>query len=214
MKADESVEPSWHPETDPARLLALSDGIFSVAMTLAVIQVMPTDLAARLRAEGTAKLLVELLPEFAAVTTTFFIVGIYWITHHRIFSYIRRTDRPFLFLNLLFLLDVTLMPFFVLISSAHESDAAGVVAYAVYVAVLGLVLDWIWGYASKRHRLIDPEVDARVIRYNHYRSWITSLIFLASCPVALYVNPGLARFVWILVFFNGRIASFLARRRA
>src|SRR5271163_3787343 len=108
MSAQDAVEPAWHPETDPSRLLAPSDGIFSVAMTLAVIQVMP--------------------PEFAAVTTTFFIVGIYWITHHRIFSYVRRTDRPFLFLNLLFLLDVTLMPFFVLISSAHESDAAGVVA--------------------------------------------------------------------------------------
>lgn len=213
MKAADAVEPAWHPETDPTRLLALSDGIFSVAMTLAVIQVMPPDLAARQRAEGTAKLLVELIPDFAAIATTFFIVGIYWVTHHRIFSYIRRTDRRFLFLNLYFLLGVTLMPFFVLISSAHESDAGAVIAYAVYVAVLGFLLDRIWGYASKKHRLIDPHLDARIIRYNHYRSWSSSLIFLLSCPVA-FINPGFARCVWMLLFFNGRIASYLANRRA
>jgi uncharacterized membrane protein len=213
MKAADAVEPAWHPETDPARLLALSDGIFSVAMTLAVIQVMPPDLRARLQAEGAAKLLVELLPDFAGIATTFFIVGIYWITHHRIFSYVRRTDLRFLFLNLLFLLGVTLMPFFVLISSAKDSDAGAVVAYAVYVAALGLLLDSIWGYASKKRRLVDPHLDARIIRYNHYRSWTCSLVFLLSCPVAFY-EPWMARCVWILLLFNGRIASYLAKRRA
>jgi uncharacterized membrane protein len=213
MKPVAAVEPAWHPETDPTRLLALSDGIFSVAMTLAVIQVMPPDLAARQRAVGTAHLLVQLIPDFAAIATTFFIVGIYWVTHHRIFSYIRRTDRHFLFLNLYFLLGVTLMPFFVLISSTHESDAGAVVAYAVYVAVLGFLLDRIWNYASARHRLVDPHLDSRVIRYNHYRSWVSSATFLLSCPVAFY-NPGLARCVWFLLFFNGRIASYFANRRA
>src|SRR5471030_730733 len=106
MKTAHAVEPAWHPETEPTRLLALSDGIFSVAMTLAVIQVMPPDLRARLHAEGTAKLLVELIPDFTGIATTFFIVGIYWVTHHRIFSYIRRTDLRFLFLNIFFLLGV------------------------------------------------------------------------------------------------------------
>jgi uncharacterized membrane protein len=213
MKTAVAVEPAWHPETDPTRLLALSDGIFSVAMTLAVIQVMPPDLRARLNAGGTAKLLVELIPDFAGIATTFFIVGIYWVTHHRIFSHIRRTDRHFLFLNLYFLLGVTMMPFFVLISSAHSSDAGAVVAYALYVAVLGFLLDRIWSYASTRHRLVEPHLDARIIRYNHYRSWASSLTFLLSCPVAFY-STGLARCVWMLLFFNGRIASYFAKGRS
>jgi uncharacterized membrane protein len=213
MKSADPLEPAWHPETDTARLLALSDGIFSVAMTLAVIQVMPPDLGARLKAEGTAKLLVELIPDFIGISTTFFIVGVYWVTHTRIFSYIRRSDRSFLFLNLYFLLGVTLMPFFVLLTSVHGSDVVSVVAYAVYIAVLGFLLDRIWRYASKKRRLVDPHLDVRVIRYNHYRSWITSCIFLLSCPVAFY-NIGLARCVWILLFFNGKIAARLANRRA
>jgi uncharacterized membrane protein len=213
MKAAPHVEPAWHPETDPARLLALSDGIFSVAMTLAVIQVMPPDLSARMRAEGALKLIQEMIPDFIGIGTTFFIVGIYWVTHHRIFSYIRRTDRGFLFLNLYFLLGVALMPFFVLISSAHDSDAGAVVAYAVYVAVLGFLLDRVWRYASKKHRLVDPQLDDRVIRYNHYRSWITSGVFLLSCPFA-YINTGLARCLWVLIFFNGRVAARLAAPRA
>jgi uncharacterized membrane protein len=204
-----SRETHWHPETEAGRLTALSDGIFSVAMTLAVIQVMPPDLHARLRAEGVGKLLVELIPEFVGITTTFLLVGLYWVSHHRMFTHIRRVDRPLLFLNLMFLLGITFMPFFVAIT-AIDSPAA-VAAYGVYIGTLALLMDFVWFYATHHRRLVDPHLDIKIIRYNHYRALISASIFLLSCPLAYY-DTGWAKMSWILVMFNGRLAAALADR--
>lgn len=198
---------AWHPETEAGRLIALSDGIFSVAMTLAAVQVMPPDLNARLRAEGVGPLLSGLIPEFIAIAMTFLLVGMYWVSHHRMFTYIRRVDRPLLFLNLLFLLGITFMPFFVTISLAE--GPAAVAAYGAYIGALGLLQILLWAYATRHRRLIDAHLDAKIIRFNHYRALITSLVFFLSCPLAYY-DTGWARLSWILAVFNGRLAAALA----
>jgi uncharacterized membrane protein len=205
---------SWHPQTDPARLIALSDGIFSVGMTLAAVQVLPPDLSHRLYREGTAAVLADLWPQFVAVSVTFLLVGIYWVTHHRIFSYIRRVDRGFLMLNLLFLLGITLMPFAVQLSSLPRADTTAVAFYGGYCGTLGALLAAIWFVATRGRRLVDADLPEEVVRYGHYRSAFSATIFFLSIPVALYVGTNAARNLWLLVLFNGSIAARLARRGA
>jgi uncharacterized membrane protein len=206
-------EIDWHPQTDPVRLLALSDGIFSVAMTLAAVQILPEGLSKRLIHEGSYAVLSEMWPQFVGVCMTFVLVGFYWITHHRIFSYIRRTSKGFLSLNMIFLLGITLMPFSVQLATLPPSDVNAVIVYAVYVGALGLLLTVIWS-AAVRGRLTDPHLDPRIVRYNHYRSLISSVIFLLSVPVALVLGANVARWCWLLVFLNDRIAKKLAQRAA
>jgi uncharacterized membrane protein len=203
----------WHPETEPTRLLALSDGIFSVGMTLAAVQVLPPDLSHRLYHEGSAAVLADLWPQFVAVSVTFLIVGFYWITHHRIFSFIRRVDRGFLSLNLLFLLGITLMPFAVQLTSLPNSDATAVVFYGVYVGTLGLLLNLIWRAATKDRRLVDADLPEEVVLYSHYRSAISAGVFFLSVPLVYLVGVHIARCFWLVLLFNGRLASRLAERR-
>jgi uncharacterized membrane protein len=203
---------NWHPQTDPARLLALSDGIFSVGMTLAAVQILPPDLSQRLIREGTAAVLADLWPQFVAVSVTFMIVGFYWITHHRIFSYIRRVDLGFLTLNMFLLLGVTLMPFAVQLTSLPRTDATAVVFYGAYVGTLGLLLNLIWYYATRGRRLVDADLPEEIVLYSRYRSAISSAVFYASIPLVYAVGVGPARCVWLLLFFNGRVAARLARR--
>jgi uncharacterized membrane protein len=49
-------------------------------------------------------------PKFAAYGGSFLILGVLWIGHHNQFHYIRRADRPFLWINICFLMCVGLMP--------------------------------------------------------------------------------------------------------
>lgn len=202
-------EPEWQPRTDTARLLALSDGIFAVAMTLAAAQILPSDLGKRLYHEGSSAVLADLKPQFTGIALTFMLVGLYWMTHHRIFSYVRRTSQRFTTLNLFFLLGITLMPSAVQFSSLPPSDVTAVVVYGAYVGGLGLLLALIWESAV-RGRLTDPHLDPRVVRYNRYRSLITAGVFLLSCPVAVAFGANAGRLTWLAVFFNGRIAKKLA----
>ena len=201
----------WHPQTDPSRLLALSDGIFSVGMTLAAVQIMPPDLTQKLRLEGSAAVLRELIPQFAAVSMTFMIVGLYWITHHRIFSYVRRVDRGFLTLNMGFLLGITLMPFAVQLTSLPQADATAVAFYGAYVGSLGLLLNLIWRSATRDRRLVDADLPEEIVRYSHYRSAISAAVFFASIPLVYVIGVGPARCFWLLLLLNGRVAARLAR---
>src|SRR5207245_10273810 len=41
---------------------------------------------------------------------TFLVIGIMWVNHHKIFSFIGRVDRPVLFINLGLLMTVTVLP--------------------------------------------------------------------------------------------------------
>lgn len=207
-----SREKDWHPQTDPARLIALSDGIFSVGMTLAAVQILPPDLSHRLHHEGAAAVLADLKPQFVAISVTFLLVGIYWVTHHRIFSYIRRVDRGFLMLNLLFLLGITFMPFAVQLSSLPSADAAAAAYYGAYCGTLGGLLGLIWWSATRDRRLVDADLSEEVVRYGHARSWFSAGIFLLSIPVALYVGANVARYSWLLVMLNSRFAALFARR--
>jgi uncharacterized membrane protein len=202
------VERAWHPETGCDRLVALSDGIFSVALTLGTVEIMPPGLHHRLAVEGVAAVLRDLQPQFIWAAVTFFIVGIYWTSHHRIFSYIRRTDETFLTLNILFLLCVTLMPFSIELVQVDEPLAVGL--YAGFLGVFGLLQNRLWAYATRKHRLVDAGLSAEIIRYNSYRSLMAPLVFFASIALIPW-SLNAARLFWLLLAFSRRACTRLAQ---
>src|SRR5262245_19664088 len=93
------------------RVEALGDGIFAISMTLLVLELHVPALAATASGGELARELLHAWPKFAAYCGTFLILGVFWIGHHNQFHYIRRTDRSFLWINILFFLCVGFMPY-------------------------------------------------------------------------------------------------------
>ena len=115
----------------PERLLAFSDGVFGVAITLLVIDL-------RLPADADADLLRGLLalgPKLALFVFTFLVVGTTWLAHHRKFSYVDHVDRRLLWLNLFYLMALCLVPF----ASSVLGEHGGSVAFCLYAAVMALI---------------------------------------------------------------------------
>jgi uncharacterized membrane protein len=74
------------------RIEALTDGVFAVSMTLLVLDIKVPELQEPL---ATAELPVKLLalwPKFLSYTSSFVILGVYWVGHHVQLSFIRRAD--------------------------------------------------------------------------------------------------------------------------
>jgi hypothetical protein len=65
-----------------------------------------------------------------------------------------------------------------------------------------------WVYATRNRRLVDPELDAGLVKRLTIRSLIPPLLFLASIPLAR-LAPGLTLLLWCLTAF----ASILTRVR-
>jgi len=119
----------------PDRLLAFSDGVFAVAITLLVIDIhlpempMQSDDAALLQA------LSGMGQKLFVFAFTFIILGMSWLGHHRKFTYIDRVDGRLLWMNLLYLLTICLVPF---ASSSLAAFGSSRFAFALYAGVMAL----------------------------------------------------------------------------
>jgi uncharacterized membrane protein len=169
-------------DEDPIRLLALSDGLFAIVLTLLVLDLRPPDTGAPL----TYADLVSLWPKLFSFLLTFLVGGSYWMAHHADFDCIVGHDRSLLWLNLMFLLSVSLLPFTTAIIGDH-SNTIGWVLYAIDMIAIGLGLAAVWGYANQAG-MMRTTVSASYRRVASYRHFVIPIVFLISIPVAFFTK--------------------------
>ncbi len=174
-------------EKETGRVEAFSDGVFAIAMTLLVIDLLPLS-------EPGGDLANELAhswPTFFAFISSFFTILVIWMNHHSLFTMIKRVDSRFLFLNGLLLLGTTFVPFPTALVAQHLLDPAGTVAAAVYGATglaLAFAFNGVWRYAAKGRRLLGSEVTQAAIDRVNRGYWVGPLGYGAAFGLA-FVSP-------------------------
>jgi uncharacterized membrane protein len=132
-----------------ARIEAFSDGVFSIAITLLVL-----NLEAPASDDLTGTLL-DMWTSYVAYVVTFLIIGVVWMNHHLMFHYIQRADRVLVVLNLFLLLSVSVLPWpaSILADSMHTGEGRNIAAalYGTTLFVGGIFFNAIW-YTSPGHR--------------------------------------------------------------
>ena len=118
----------------PERIETLSDGVFSIVMTLMVFQFSVPLLAGK--ADLPWKLL-ELLPEFYSYVLSFVVLAMFWNGHHSAFHYIKRSDGTLVLMNIFFLMFVALTPLSTLLMGRYYLEQIPIL---VYVANMFLAL--------------------------------------------------------------------------
>ena len=179
------------------RITAFSDGVFAIAITLLVLNLRLPTLPRDAPPEALLAALMADLPNVQAYVLSFLVVGLFWITHHRVFSYIRRYDTVLVWLNLLLLLFVSVLPFPTAMLGRY-GGALPVRIYAGTVAAVSLFQVAIWCYATRQRRLVDPDLPPTLVRYATLRGLCTPLSFLGSLVVSLY-DAEAAMWCWLLI---------------
>ena len=158
-----SAEPGPLHEKETGRLEAFSDGVFAIAVTLLVLELkVPQDTTPG-KLWGS---LVALWPSYLAFLTSFVTIGIIWINHHQMFTFLRRSDQYLLLLNLLFLLGVTFLPFPTQLIAEYlqRPDApAAALVYTGTLLVIALLFNVLWGHIHRRPLLMRPDADEAAI---------------------------------------------------
>jgi TMEM175 potassium channel family protein len=182
-------------EVEFSRIVAFSDGVFSIAITLLVLNLgIPKDLAS---GEVTHALWAQ-RENLLAYGLSFAVIGRFWLIHHRFFSDITAFDGRLIALNLLYLGWVVLIPFTSEVLGEYGGKTPAIVLYAANLS--GVVLIGMWMAADARHAGM-TRIGAAQHRENRYRSTYVAAIFLCSIPVA-FLFPGLAPFMWLALFFD------------
>jgi uncharacterized membrane protein len=193
-------------EIEFGRIVAFSDGVFAIAITLLVLSINIPD---HLHDESLASALWGQRQDMLAYALSFAVIGRFWVVHHRFFSEVTGFDNRLLSLNLFYLAWIVLIPFSSEVLGDHGGDVAAVVLYAANLS--GVVLTGMWMAADARRAGL-TSIDAAAHHEQRYRSLYIAAVFLASIPVAV-VAPAIAPFMWLALFFDpaARYAASRAR---
>jgi uncharacterized membrane protein len=179
--------------TNIARIVAFTDGVFAIAITLLVLNIDAPEVAD----ESLRDEIVDLWPSLLAYFLSFAVVGRFWVVHHRVFETVKSFDGRLLALNLLFLSFVVLVPFTTEILGEYGNTRAGVVTYAGVLGLAALV-NWLMiryiltaGHVHEEHRPVTALFGGRM-------GLLNPTVFLLSIPVAL-INPYVAIGMWVVL---------------
>jgi len=122
-------------EIEFSRIVAFSDGVFAIAITLLVLAI---DVPDRLHDESLASALWGQRDDMLAYALSFAVIGRFWVVHHRFFSEVTGFDNRLLALNIFYLAWIVLIPFSSEVLGDHGGEAAAIVLYAANLS--GVVL--------------------------------------------------------------------------
>jgi len=97
-------------ESETNRVEAFSDGVLAIVITLLVLEIKVPHVPGHDDVAQWAALR-ELIPKIAAWVISFVFVLVFWVAHHYLFNSLAKVDRGLLWLNGLFLLFMSFVPF-------------------------------------------------------------------------------------------------------
>lgn len=195
-----------------SRIAGFSDGVFSIAITLLVFGLQVPDIANPTSAEELAESLGALAPQFEAYAQTFLIIGAFWVGHHRAFRRIARDNDRLVWINLLFLLTVSFMPFPAMLVGRYPDNRVSVLVMSGSLAAVSLTYAGLWAYG--RYGGLFVPFTAPIVRIELWTAGTMAALFLISIPVA-FADLDLARlcgnFVLVVLVLSNRAYRKLAR---
>jgi uncharacterized membrane protein len=198
------------------RLAALSDGIFAVAMTLLVLNiVIPTTGVAphaqqpiwapgALASEATVwNALVPLGPHLLTYLMSFLTLGIFWAGQQTQLNHFARSDHRLTWIHLVFLLAVVFMPFSTALLAEFITYRLPMLIYWLNLFLLGLLLFISLEYAS-RAGLLTAEATKEVGAASKRRIVVYQILYACAALLCVF-NTYLAIVVLVLLQLNSVI---------
>jgi uncharacterized membrane protein len=147
----------------PARIVAFSDAVIAIAVTLLVLDIRPP--------QDTRHLLhglATLWPSYVSYVITFMLIGQVWANHHVMFDHIRHVDRLVLFLNTVLLMDVAFLPFAAGVLADSFRDGQGertaVALHGIAFELAAALFNAIWWHARHDRQVRASTIDSAGVR--------------------------------------------------
>lgn len=175
------------------RAEAFSDGVFAVAATILVFNLVDPKVTS-----GLSRELLSEWPSYAAYAISFSTIVVIWVNHHAVTDSIERFDRRLLFINGLLLLTVAAIPFPTgllahYLQAGHDQTAASV-AYGLTMTSMSIAFS-VFDLYARRFRPTMVPLD--------WLAFSTGLLLWPLATLASFVSVGvaLALYAFIVLFY-------------
>lgn len=195
------------------RLNALSDGVFAVAITLLVLNLVGLpQISGTVTESQLAHGIAQTWPHFFAYTLSFVIIAKFWISHHSLFSAIRRVDKMLIWLNVFYLLFIVFMPYPTNLIALYSDMKVSTILYAAVLALAGILQGTMGFYAVRGHRLVDDDFDLREADAYLRNAFMMSGVFIISIGIA-FASPMIAQLSWLLLFLIPLVERLIFKKK-
>jgi TMEM175 potassium channel family protein len=178
---DESRVQRFERANDPTRVLALSDGVFAIILTLLVLEIHVPELAGGQTLADAGR---EIRPSFTAFIISFVVVAIAWMGHRDLFSLIRRTDRTLIWLNFLYMLPLSILPFGAALIARYDRDPVALRMFGLLLVAIAATRLVMWLYATNRPYLLFAPLEEWTRRTGTVLVIIPGLVYAIGVLIA------------------------------
>ena len=191
------------------RLEALGDGIFSIAMTVLVLELVLPEV----KGDSWKQFAVALQETWYGLmcyAISFIILGIMWFGHRVMFEYIGRSDRYFIFLGVLFYMVVCLVPFSTRLLAKNTFEWYAIMVYGLNLSLCNMTLYCQWLYGISKPQMLHREIPADVKREAHIQFLLSPVGYVIAIAFSFYV-PWISIAIFIITPILYLIPSRLDR---
>jgi uncharacterized membrane protein len=199
---------------DPSRVLAFSDGVFAIIVTLLVLDLQPP----HTEPGGLLTGLLHEWPAYVAFTISFVYIGVLWLNHHALFRVIDRVNAPLNWLNLWLLFGAVLIPFPTATLAAafaegdRDDERAAVALYAASAGLMSVPWLFIFRYLLRHDELRAPGISDRYVRAQQPRPVTGIVLYGLSGVLGWFVAPVVGVMVFVVMILYHALTSEGLRR--
>src|SRR5687767_8205118 len=189
---------SFTPSIKVEHVISFSDAIFAFAITLMALSIDIPDLPSNLTQSELLDKLYGLFPQFESYIISFSVIAIFWVSYHQVFNHIKGSHIIMVYLNLLFLLLITLLSLSTSLVINYGDYHIPYVIYSFIVILTSSLLTLIWWHATK---------DKVLIYYNLHMLYVNGvMLILLSIPLVItvsifisFINLNIAEIFWLVM---------------
>ena len=169
------------------RIEAFSDGVFAIVVTLLVLELKVPELHNTDSATELGQRLLERLPSFLSWLISFLIVCKFWLNHHYVLGLARYANYALVWLNSIFLMFQSFIPFPTAMLGEHPANPLAVSLFGGVMAINTLLFMMLQSYILRN--LIKPELVETQDPHVMLKSWIGPLSYLVGSAAAWFSPP-------------------------
>ncbi|MFK8060558.1 MAG: TMEM175 family protein [Polaribacter sp.] len=182
---------------DKNRVISFSDAVFSIAMTLLVLEVVIPSYK-ELRTGDTLLILKNRIPSFIGLVVSFMVTAIYWVSHMRIMKHVTSINSKLLWFNIFLLFFIVLLPFSTAFYVKGFSYNGPFAFYCFNLSAIGFFNVLMTFYVIKKEKGLTG-ITSTLAKYYKLRALNGCLAWvLAGCLA--FVFPMFSRFLFIFLF--------------
>ncbi len=175
----------------------LTDGVFAIVATLLVLEIRLPELEKGMDKSELIHSLEKIIPSFIAFVFSFLNIMIFWMNHDAISNVTIYFNRFITYMNIVFLLCISLVPFTSRLISEYPDSLTAITLYGSVLMTTSLVAAIMYRHIAFRSNLMKKEVSMKARKKVWDRIILGPFLFLFAM-VAGYLHVYIPVIIYIM----------------